>query len=169
MSDLCREEFAATNAALTECFRLIERPQHRDLQILVQLWQDRPEDGFEIGRDIPSRRFAPFLSHILFWEPLPDGSNWTLRLCGEALRLRFGDNAVGKHISELIAPEVLPHFLDMGKRMRSMDFCDCYDMHLLRREKVEGLNELLFELVAFPVWSRGRTSRYVLNGIFYFL
>jgi hypothetical protein len=160
-------EFAA--APIEECYRPIERPQHAELRKLLALWDKRPADGFEIGRDIPSRRFAPLLSHILFWEPIDGGADYRLHLCGEALRLRFGDDAVGRHITELISPDVVPFFLDTGRTMLAADRCACFDMQLVRQEPIEGRAELHFELVIFPVWSHGRTGRWILNGTYYFL
>jgi hypothetical protein len=160
-------EFAA--APIEECYRPIERPQHAELRKLLALWDKRPADGFEIGRDIPSRRFAPLLSHILFWEPIDGGADYRLHLCGEALRLRFGDDAVGRHLTELISPEVVPFFLDTGRAMLAADGCACFDMQLVRQEPIEGRAELHFELVIFPVWSHGRTGRWILNGTYYFL
>ncbi len=160
-------EFAA--APIEECYHPIERPQNAKLRDLVALWHKRPPDGFEIGRDIPSRRFAPLLSHILFWEPIDGGVDYTLRLCGEALHLRFGDDAVGKRFTELVAPEVVPAFLEAGRRMLTEDRCACFDMNLVRQEPVEGRFKLHFELVVFPVWAHGRTGRWILNGTYYFL
>jgi hypothetical protein len=160
-------EFAA--APIEECYRQIERPQHAELRKLLAMWDKRPADGFEIGRDIPSRRFAPLLSHILFWEPVDGGTDYKLHLCGEALRLRFGDDAVGKSIKKLIAPDVVPFFLDTGRTMLAEDRCACFDMNLVRREPIEGRRKLHFEMVIFPVWAHRRTNRWILNGTYYFL
>ncbi len=153
---------------LHEGFRPIEQPQNERLRQLLALWHDRPEDGLIIGRDIPSRRFAPLLSHILLWEPIDDGANYRLKLCGDALRRRFGNNAVGKLFTDLIDPQIVPAFLAGGKAMLAKDDHICFDMHLVRDEPVEGHSELHFELVIFPVWSRHRAGRCLLNGIYYF-
>lgn len=162
-------DFASSDARLEESYRQIERPQHPELLELFAQWDERPSDGFEIGRDIPSRRFAPLLSHILFWEPIENGADYRLHLCGEALRLRFGDDAVGQRMKDLIDPAVAPFFFQVGRTMLAEDRCACFDMKLLRKEPVEGRSELHFELVIFPVWSHGRTNRWILNGIYYFL
>lgn len=167
MSASTLHEFAA--APIEECYRRIERPQHAELRKLLALWDKRPADGFEVGRDIPSRRFAPLLSHILFWEPIDGGADFRLHLCGEALHLRFGDDAVGKRFTELIAPEIAPAFLEGGRRLLTEDRCVCFDMNLVRQEPVEGRHKLHFEMVIFPVWAHGRSGRWILNGTYYFL
>ena len=154
---------------LHEGFRPIEQPQNERLRQLLDLWHARPEDGLEIGRDIPSRRFAPLLSHILLWEPIDGGANYRLKLCGDALRLRFGNHAVGMLFTDLIAPEIVPAFLAGARTMLAKDSHICFDMQLVRNEPVEGRSELHFELVIFPVWAQHRTSRWLLNGIYYFL
>lgn len=154
---------------LHEGFHAIDQPQNASLRQLLALWHARPEDGLEIGRDIPSRSFAPLLSHILFWEPIDGGANYRLKLCGEALKLRFGNNAVGMLFTDLIAPEILPSFLEGARTMLARDCHICFDMHLVRDEPLEGRSKLHFELVIFPVWSQHRAGRWLLNGIYYFL
>jgi hypothetical protein len=153
---------------LQERYRPVEKPQNAELQSLLALWHERPQEGFEIGRDIPSRRFAPFLSHISFWEPVDGGVDYTLRLGGEALRLRFGNDATGRGFRDLIAPEATSDFLEIGRRMLVEDYCACFDVHLLRQEPIGGRRELHFEFVIFPVWTHGRTGRWILNGTYYF-
>lgn len=162
-------DFEASDVPILEWARPIERPQNAKLRALLALWHDRPSDGFESGRDVPSRRFAPLLSHILLWEPIDGGADYVLRLCGEGLRLRFGDGAVGKRFQDVIGPEVVPAFLDIGRKMLAKDSVACFDMNLMRKEPVDGRSELHFELVIFPIWSHNRTDRWILNGAYYFL
>lgn len=169
MSELDLTTFANSDAALTECARRITVPRTPALQDLIKLWHARPADGFEIGRDIPSRAFAPFLSHLLFWAPMVGGNDLVLRLCGEALRLRFGDDAIGKRFSEVIGADVAPYFLTEGKQHLTDESYVCFDMRLLRKEPIEGRSELHFELVIFPVWAQQRSERWILNALYYFL
>ena len=168
-SDPLLNDLLKPEAALSEVVRPIQRPRHDALQNLLTLWQQRPADGFVIGRDIPSRAFAPLLSHILVWQPQDDCRDLTLHLCGEALRLRFGDDAVGKRFSELVAPEVTPYFVAIGAKMLHQDFCACFDMHLTRKQPIEGRATLHFELMIFPLWSPHRQARWILNALAYFL
>ena len=163
------DETTSPDTCLEETYRQIAHPQHSELRELLALWEERPSDGLEIGRDIPSRRFAPLLSHILFWEPIDGGADYKLHLSGAALRLRFGDGAVGKHFSDLVAPSVRPSFLELGRKMQTEDRCVCFDMYLQRSVPVEGRSNLHFEMVIFPVWSHGRKERWILNGTYYFL
>ncbi len=169
MSEFTQNNFDATNLPLQESFRQIDMPQSENMRVLVALWENRPPDGLVVGRDIPSRAIARVLSHILLWEPVDDCADCILRLCGEGMRLRFGAGAVGKRFSELIAPEVVPFFLDIGKRMLEEERCAAFDIRLKRKVAIDGRNELHFELVIFPVWSSDRKSRWFLNGISYFL
>jgi hypothetical protein len=166
-AELARAETDA--AAIQENFERIEAPQSETLQALLELWKTRPQDGFEIGRDIPSRAFAPFLSHILLWEPMEGTTDYRLHLCGESLRLRFGNNPVGKSFSQLVAPEAVPHFLEAIKSVLAKDLYSCFNIHLSRSAPIDGRRQLDFELLTFPVWSPRRTARWILNGVHYFL
>jgi hypothetical protein len=169
MSEFTLNNFVASNSPLHESLHQIDMPQSENMRALVTIWENRPPDGLVVGRDIPSRAIARVLSHILLWEPIEDGVDLVLRLCGEGMRLRFGADAVGKRFSELIAPEVVPFFRDLGKRMLDEERCASFDIRLKRRVAVDGRNELHFELVIFPVWSPDRKARWFLNGISYFL
>lgn len=169
MSEFTLNNFIASNAPLRESFHRIDMPQREDMRALVTIWENRPSDGLIVGRDIPSRAIARVLSHILLWEPVEDGADLVLRLCGEGLRLRFGDGAVGKRFSELIAPEIAPFFRDLGKGMLAKEYCASFDIRLKRKVAIDGRNELHFELVVFPVWSPDRKARWFLNGVSYFL
>jgi hypothetical protein len=169
MSEFTRNNFVASNAPLHECIHQIDMPQSGNMRALVAIWKNKPPDGLVVGRDIPSRAIARVLSHILLWEPLEDGTDLVLRLCGEGMRLRFGADAVGKRFGELIAPEVVPFFRDLGNRMMDEELCASFDIQLMRKVAIDGRNELHFEVVIFPVWSPGRKARWILNGISYFL
>lgn len=153
---------------LAESFHRIDMPRQKGACELVDFWNARPEDGIEVGRDIPSRKVARFLSQILIWQPIPGEADMRLHLAGEALRLRFGGNAVGGRFSELVDSKIVPFFLSRVGAMQAQDTCACFDMHLSRPYPVEGRKDLHFEMVVFPVWSPGRTGRWILNGLFYF-
>lgn len=153
---------------LSERYEPVDVPQHEPAQALVDFWNRRPEDGIQVGRDIPSRKIARLLSHVLIWETLAGGEDYRLHLIGETVRLRFDGDARGHRLRELLAPGVVPFFIETGRMMLAKDICRCFDMHVSRQEPIDGQKELHFELVVFPVWSPDRKSRWIFNGLFYF-
>jgi hypothetical protein len=155
-------------AEIRETYRKIDAPQQKPARDLVAFWQERPADGLVVGRDIPSRKMAAHLAHVLLWEPTPDGRDMLLNLAGEALRVRFGGNAIGRKFSELLDPDIVPAFLECGRSFLSEEACACFDFWLQRQNALDGVANLHFELVAFPVWSPGRLGRWILNGLYYF-
>jgi hypothetical protein len=162
-----QQEFLS-GSDLHESCRLIDTPQRSEARLLVAFWKMRPADGLTIGRDIPSRKIARHLAHVLIWQPFPDGKDARLNLAGEALRLRFGGNALGRRLSELVDPAIVPFFLKEMRRLMTTDECVCFDVRQQRPDRGDGIVDLHFELVIFPVWSPGRKARYLLNGVYYF-
>lgn len=155
-------------SAIREDFRQIDEPRLPLSRNLIELWRNRPADGFIIGRDIPTRQTARHLASILIWEPILNGEDFRLYLAGEDLRRRFGGNAIGQKFSELIDPAIVQYFLSGAKTLQTEDKCFCFDMRLTRLEPRNDDRRLHFELIVFPVWTSGRKARWLLNGVYYF-
>lgn len=153
---------------IEEKYRRIDAPTLKGARELVEFWNDRPADGVVMGRDIPSRRVAHLLANILLWEPIENNADARLRLAGETLRWRFGGNAVGQRFRDLVAPSIADAFLGKMQDHVLQDICACFDMRLHRNVPIEGVGDLHFELIIFPVWSGGRKGRLICNGLFYF-
>jgi hypothetical protein len=162
-----QEEFLPGTELHEVCSR-IDAPRRGEAHLLTAFWKMRPPDGLIIGRDIPSRKIARHLAHVLIWEPLPDNEDARLNLAGEALRLRFGGNAIGHRFSELVDPAIVPFFLKEMHKLLAADECVCFDVRQQRPDLGDGIVDLHFELVIFPVWSPGRKARWILNGVYYF-
>lgn len=153
-------------SAIQETFWCIDHPQHSLARELVAVWDERPDDGLQLGRDIPSRKMARTLANLLIWEPVEDGNDFRLFLMGEVLRFRFGGNATGRYMSELLDPEIYTAFQMYCRTMLSQDNCDCFDVKLSQDASRYALQAQEFELVMMPIYSRTR-SRLVLTGSFY--
>lgn len=153
---------------IEEKYRRIDAPTLRGACELVEFWNDRPADGVVMGRDIPSRRIASLLSNIMLWELIENCTDARLRLAGETLRRRFGGNAVGQRFRDLVAPSVADAFLEKMEDHALEDDCVCFDMHLHRNIPIEGVSDLHFELVIFPVWAADHQKHMICNGLFYF-
>jgi len=76
-------------------------------QCLVDAWR-RAEDGFVVGRDIPSRALSSVLRNIVVFEPADGGVDFRVRLSGMAVFRRFGRDIKGVKMSELYGPDMFP-------------------------------------------------------------
>ena len=56
-----------------------------------------------VGKDMPSRPFARFLSHLMTVEPVDDDTDGRIRVAGSALRKRYGRDVTGARFSELFS------------------------------------------------------------------
>jgi hypothetical protein len=150
--------------AVTNYMR-VEEAAHPDSQLLVAFWRERTrEDGFVVGRDIPSRPLAGLLRSLMVNEPIEEGADYRIRLAGSALRRRYGREITSLRLSELFSPEAyVPHPLITREALatgepRILD---------VREEEFRQLRHHR-EVVVLPVLSPDRSAKWVLAGIFYF-
>lgn len=149
---------------LQETFVPVEAPQLKTSQQLLAFWQVRPADGIAVGRDIPSRRIAPLLSHLILWEPIDDGKDYVVRHMGETLRSRFGGYVVGRKMSELLSAELYAFYVDRDLRLTKNEDALVLDV----TQSHNGCNYLHYELVVFPARSPDRRKTWLVVGAFYF-
>ncbi len=101
-----------TAYALDPVYGTCQEPKQPDACALLSCWcEQATKQDLVIGKDIPSRAFAKFLSHIMIVEPMDSDTNGLIRLAGTALRLRYGTEASGKRLSEFYSSTILPQYL----------------------------------------------------------
>lgn len=101
-------------------YRVCREPKQPDARLLVSRWREHTaKRDIVIGKDIPSRAFAKFLSHIMIVEPIDGDENGVVRLAGTAIRMRYGTETTGRKLSELYSPTVLPQYLAYLRDVRN--------------------------------------------------
>lgn len=132
------------------------------------LWRERPQDGIQIGRDIPSKKAAPLLAGIMVAETTEDGKDFAFTVVGETIRARFGGYVVGQRISELLAPEVFAFHMEDCNQLLLRDEITILNCRLLSRDtatKFENIY-LRYELIKFFAWSANRSRKNMVAGLF---
>ena len=110
----------ATTYAREPTYRICREPKQPDARLLIARWREHSaKKDITIGKDIPSRAFAKFLSHIMVVEPINNDSDGQVRLAGTALRSRYGTEATGKRLSEMYPPTILPQYLAYLRNART--------------------------------------------------
>lgn len=84
----------------------------------LECWREEAATGdIVIGRDIPSRPFAKFLTHLMLAEPIEDESDCHIRFAGTLLHRYFGRDVTGERLSDLYP---LPVFVQHCSAMRNV-------------------------------------------------
>lgn len=140
-----------------------DRAVHRGARRLLEVWSEhQARGGMMVGRDVPSRALARMLSGLALYQPILNG-DFRVRLAGEALRRRFGRDATGEKLSDLMSAALFAGYgarlralLDTGKPL-VLDVCRC-----------EGdRSRHYFELVDLRVTAPDGITPWVLSGIFF--
>ncbi|MBU6297661.1 MAG: PAS domain-containing protein [Alphaproteobacteria bacterium] len=106
------------SASADPYYQIREEPSHPMAAELVALWREesRTRDPV-VGKDIPSRPFARFLSHLMIVEPVEDDTDCKIRIAGDVIRKRYGRDVKDAQFSELFSPAV---FRDNMMRLREV-------------------------------------------------
>lgn len=146
---------------LKETATILDAPELHGAQLLLDDWK-KHEDGFVVGRDIPSRALSTILRNIAILEPV-DG-DFRVRLGGTALLVRFGRDISGALLSELYAPAI---FARCRKWLR--DAMDGNRPLMHRIELRQGNRKPLnFEMIYLPALAPDRRTPWALAGFFYY-
>lgn len=154
---------------------LIERVEEADAprtelgRQMLRLWNDRPQDGLQLGRDIPSKQSATLLTHLMVFQPTHNFDDLTCILAGEVIRARFGEYVVGKKLSELLRPEVFALQIARSQRVIAQDTTSIEHISLFSRDEVTAIETvfLTFDLVLMPVWTKDRSAKTIITGTFF--
>jgi hypothetical protein len=146
---------------LRETATSLAAPKLYGAQLLLDQWR-KAENGFAVGREIPSRVLSSILRNIAVFEPI-DG-DYRVRVGGTALLQRFGRDITGARMSELYAPAT---FARRCKWLRdAMDGNRPVIHHIEMRQG--NRRPLSFELVFLPLLAPDLCSKWALAGFFYY-
>lgn len=145
-------------------YQRLQTLTHPDAAAVLAFWEQRPADGLRIGRDVPSRAIAHYLSHMVVNEPINGGPDFKIHLAGEGVRVRFGRDITGERLTRLYgAAEFLP---------RAADLCDVIKNdrpHMAAVNFHAGhVDVLKLELLMLPVVAPNGIDRWALTFVFYF-
>ncbi len=146
---------------------VIAVPEHPSSVELIEHWHaQEATGGMRMGRDMPSRAIAKFLSNIVVCEPVGEWTDGRIRLAGSALTQRFGRDIQGTLISELYGndPDGGAMLLQNAKLAQKTR-----EPGLLSTRVCKGQVEVMrFEVVALPIWAPDGTTHWSLVGVFRF-
>jgi hypothetical protein len=146
---------------------VIAEPEHSSSKALIHYWRScEANGGMRMGREVPSRGLARFLSHISICEPVGDWADARIRIAGSILVLRFGRDIGGMLISELYAGdrEGGRMLLDTARGAQ-----ETREPGLLSARVCSNELELMrFEVVALPIFAADGVSPLSLVGTFRF-
>ncbi len=145
-------------------YRTVSELKHPLSDMVLSFWAKRPEDGILLGRDIPSRPTARFLSRIIVHQPVENGADLKVRVAGDGIRHRFGMNITGMTMSAMFpTPDFAARRESVMKAIRDdkPQFADC----LLAVGELEMLHT---ELVILPVVTANRLDRWAMTVCSFF-
>lgn len=120
-----------------------------------------------MGRDIPCRAIARFLSNISVCEPVGEWLDGRIRLAGEILAQRFGRDTQGMLISELYQTDrdggVL--LLESARRAQASRQPGLLSARVCR----DQFELMRFEVVALPIFGSDGIAELSMVGTFRFL
>jgi hypothetical protein len=88
-------------------YQIRAEPSHPRAAEFLALWREESRvRDLVVGKDIPSRPFARFLSHLMVVEPIEGNTDCKIRIAGEAVRKRYGRDVKDARFSELFSPAV---------------------------------------------------------------
>lgn len=142
----------------------IDSPTQYGARLLLERWRERQaEDGFVVGRDVPSRALASVLRNLAIYEPGEDLKDFRVRLAGTAFTRRFGRDVTGMQLSEMFAEAGFLHHKSRLADIVKTRKPHVMDVRLMRDDR----QFLRFEGLRLPVLAPDREKIWVLSGLFY--
>lgn len=152
-------------ADLDEVRKELSEPTQFGAKLLLEHWKAKQaEDGFVVGRDVPSRALSCVLRNLALFEPVDDMSDFRVRLAGTAFMRRFGRDITGLKFSEIYTPGTFA-----SRRAGMRDVIGDRKPCVIDAKLTRGTRTFLhFEAVRLPVWAPDREAAWVLDGLFCF-
>ena len=143
---------------------LIDAPRHPGAALTLSVWRKRMrEDGFIVGRDIPSRALSSVLRNLAIYEPIAGGDDFRVRIAGTAFYRRFGRDVTGERFSTLFDATQHAEKRGLLHAMAATQQPICLEI-----ERAQGTRAAVrFELLVLPVSSPRRDESWALAGIFF--
>jgi hypothetical protein len=147
-------------------FTVLQEPTHPSARKLIALWRaGEAKDGLRMGRDIPSRAVAPFLSQMIIYEPIGNWEDAYLRYAGFGTAKYFGGDVTGLRCSDVEAHDrgtTLKQLFADARTIVAQNSCRV----LNHRALSEGIEVGRHEIVRFPIFGHDGKSRWLLNAAF---
>jgi len=138
-------------------------PAHPAAATFLALWRKEAEThDLVVGKDIPSRRFARFLSHLVVVEPIDNDTDCRVRIVGEAARGRYGRDVAGARFSELFSPTVCRDNLMRLREVRRTGEPIIFDAAIVR----DDAPPLCYEVLLLRVLAPDERTLWNVVGIF---
>jgi len=152
--------------ALGHRFEALQEPTHPSLRQLIALWREyEARDGMRMGRDVPSRAIAPFLSQVIIYEPIGNWDDAYLRYAGFGTAKFFGRDVTGLRHSDTERGDrsgTLKQLFAEVPGIVAENRCRVLDHKALDGGIVVGHQEL----ATFPVFGPDGKRRWLLNAAF---
>jgi len=145
------------------CVRL-GAPTHSGASLMLRVWQSRmAADGFQVGRDVPSRALSRVLRNLAVYEPVDGARDIRVRLAGTAFYRRFGRDVTGARFSELFDLPAFAQYRDL-----LIEIIESGSPTVLAIERGQGSRApMRYECLLLPVLSPDRAAHWVLAGLFF--
>lgn len=100
-------------------YAVCAEPSHPEARKFLAVWRKHAAGvDIKIGKDIPSRAFARFLTNLMIVEPIEGGSDCRIRLAGTLVRRRYGREVSGERLSALFSRDTFEQNLARMKAVR---------------------------------------------------
>lgn len=132
-------------------YQIRGEPVHPLATEFLEVWRSESRSrDLVVGKDIPSRPFARFLSQLLILEPIEGDSDFRIRIAGDALRKRYGRDVTGLQFSELYSSPVAADNLMRLREVRRTGIPIIFDAAIIRADAPALCYETLLLRILAP-------------------
>lgn len=144
-------------------YQIRAEPAHPLAAEFLALWREecRARD-LVVGKDIPSRPFARFLTHLMIVEPIEDGADCRIRIAGEAVRKRYGRDVKDARFSELFSPAMCADNMMRLREVRRTGVPIIFDAAIVR----DDAPALCYEVLLLRILAPDERTTWNVIGIF---
>jgi hypothetical protein len=140
-------------------------PVHVHGRFLEEFWRKRmQDDGFVVGRDLPSRHLSHALRNLSVLEPLGGGKDYRIRVAGMAMLRRFGHDVTGCDLSDVFSGAAFVERRSEISTMLASSTPYAVDVKIPTEEH----RQQHFEVVGVPALSPDRKTAWAVMGVFYY-
>ena len=124
---------ALFSASSDPYYQIRAEPLHPMAAEFLGVWR-RESRAHEIvvGKDMPTRPFARFLSNLMTVEPVDNDTDCKIRVAGNTLRKRYGQDVTGMRFSELFSPPIAADNLMRLREVRRTGTPIIFDATIIR-------------------------------------
>jgi hypothetical protein len=113
--------------------------------------------------DIRESDLRALLPNLMILEPVEDGADWAVRLCGSAIAERYSFDPTGKRIGEIFLPDAAAAcFADYRDAIESRS-----PRIIVARTDIADKDHVVYEAIALPLLGRDGRTPWILVGLFF--